>query len=473
MTKDVIALTPKTPDIPVLLAGLYAGGPNLGVETLHDGAAVHLCTPDGSPLVTVDAPVLVQVPGEAARLLGDETPVPEGPVWWTEARATTAVPEAGRLAGSIAGRLAEILDGTTWPTEAATTDVVPLASDTTAIPQPDDALPAVDVLTDRAAVILTERPRIALTTGLSDALRTATTSGRTLQIVTPPHTRLTLPMRAALASSPHRWIVNPNTSDYFDGLTGAELHWQEGRFAPTRTGDGTIPTSPAFTADESATDPGERQLILSLHTCHTPDASLVLGGALETCWQHLTGAPPAGWSTAEPVNLPWSTRQLTDLARTRAQASQPTLAIAVGHPDRPAIATLRITRTQAGVEEDITLALGYSPDEAAPLDAIEVLAAALAAEYGLTSLVTSLRAARRDLTVPPHREAQPIPVSFTIGAKETEQIGASHAGRPPLAIQAVPLGPAQRPAMHYPLGDGTTASTWTDLQTLMTHLKNG
>ncbi|WP_446461003.1 DUF6177 family protein [Streptomyces sp. BRA346] len=50
-------------------------------------------------------------------------------------------------------------------------------------------------------------------------------------------------------------------------------------------------------------------------------------------WHHLTGAPPAGWSTAEPVNLPWSTRQLTDLARQR--APQPTWLIAVGHTDRP------------------------------------------------------------------------------------------------------------------------------------------
>ncbi|MFE2566234.1 hypothetical protein [Streptomyces mirabilis] len=118
MTKDVIALTPKLPDLRTLLAGLYAGGPDLGVNTLADGAVIQLCAPGGRPLVSVEAPILVQVPGETTRLLGTSPGVPDSPVWWTEARASTAVAEGGRLAGSFAGRLATVLGGTVWPPEA-------------------------------------------------------------------------------------------------------------------------------------------------------------------------------------------------------------------------------------------------------------------------------------------------------------------------------------------------------------------
>ena len=134
MTKDVIALTPTMPDVRTLLAGLYAGGPDLRVRTAADGAVVQLCTPDGSTLVSIEAPILIHTPGEPSRLLGTGTTTPDSPVWWTEARATTAIPEAGRLAGSFAGRLATRASGTTWPPEAATTEVIPLTTDNTATP---------------------------------------------------------------------------------------------------------------------------------------------------------------------------------------------------------------------------------------------------------------------------------------------------------------------------------------------------
>ncbi|WP_328768181.1 DUF6177 family protein [Streptomyces sp. NBC_00286] len=445
MTKDVIALTPKMPDIHTVLAGLLAGGPDLGINTLAEGAVVQLCSPGGRPLLSVEAPLLVQVPGEAARLLGNEVSVPEGPFWWTEARASTAVAEGEQLAGSFAGRLAAVLGGTVWPPRAAHTHVVPLTPETaTAAPSPDAAPPAVDALTDQAAVVIQDRPLIAMTSWLADAL----------------------PTRTALHGHPNRWVIQDPDHGYYDGLSGAQLHWQDGAFAPTRDENGTASTDKAFAP---ASDSGERQLILSLRTRHPADQDLTLGHALETAWQHLTGTPPADWSTAEPVNLPWNTRQLTDLARSR--APQPTWLIAVGHPDRPALATLRITRTPAGVEEDITLTLGYGKDETAPLDAIAPLAETLTAQHGLTTMLTSLRTARRDLTVPPHFETPPIPVSFTLGSDAVSDIGLAHARRPPLNLTPVQLGAAAAPALHYPLGDGIDPRTWSTLQQLTQHLK--
>lgn len=463
MTKDVIALTPKMPDLRTLLAGLYAGGPDLGLNTTADGAVVQLCAPDGRPLVSVEAPILIQVPGETARLL--QHPADDVPVWWTEARASTAVPEAGRLAGSFAGRLAAVLGGTVWPPEAATTDVVSLTTDVSATPVPATAAPAVDVLTPATAVVIQDRPVVALTSWLSDALRTATAADRALQIVTPPTTRLTLPTRTALRGLPNRWVVQDADHGYYDGLSGAVLHWKNGTFTPVRDETGATRVAEAFTP----TDTGDRQLILTLRTRHPGDAGLVLGSALESAFRHLTGAAPAGWSTAEPVNLPWSTRQLTDLARAR--APRPTWLVTVGHPRRPALATMRVLRTPAGVEEDITLALGYSRDEAPPLDAIEDAAAELAAEHGLVTLLTALRAARRDLTVPACLELPPLPVTFTLGHGAAGRIGTARTEHPVQGPTPVRLGSAAEPALHYRLGNGTDPHAWTTLQHLTQHLK--
>ncbi len=184
-----------------------------------------------------------------------------------------------------------------------------------------------------------------------------------------------------------------------------------------------------------------------MRTRHPADADLVLGRALEAAFRHLTGSAPAGWSTAEPVNLPWSTRQLTDLARAR--APRPSELIAVGHPDQPALATMRVLRTTAGVEEDIALALGYGRNETPPLQAVEALAAELDAEHGLVTLLTALRAARRDLTVPVRPEPPPIPVTFTLGHDEARYIDPLRAEQPPLGPTPTRLGPPAEPALHY------------------------
>ncbi|MFI6089567.1 DUF6177 family protein [Streptomyces sp. NPDC051218] len=471
MTKDVIALTPKMPDTWALLAGLYAGGPDLDVGTAHDGAVVQLRTLAGRPLVSVEAPLLVHLPGEAQRLLGSEVPIPEVPFWWTEARASTAVPEAEALAGSLCGRLTTLLGGATWPPSAATTQVVHTPDDAdeavTAHPAPEGTLPAVDVLTDSTAVVIADRPVIPLTAWLSDVLRATTASGRALHIVTPHRARLSLPLRTALTGAPNRWVVQHPDCGYYDGLSGAILRWQDGTFAPALTAEGKATVATPFTQPGAGT---ERQLIVSLRTHHEADADLVLGCPLDTAWHRLTGTPPTGWGPAEPINLPWSTRQLTELARGR--APEPTHVLAVGDPDRAAIATLRITRTKTGIAQDTTLALGYGECETPPLDTVEALAETLAAEHGLTTMLTSVRRARRDLTIPPQFEAPPIPTAFTLGPSEVRDIGLTHARRPPLSLRPTQLGTTSNPALHYLLGDGTDAQAWTTLDQLITHLKN-
>ncbi|MFD7497959.1 DUF6177 family protein [Streptomyces sp. NPDC059832] len=459
MTQDVIALTPQMPDTKTLLAGLLAGGPDLLVNRAGDGSVAQLCTADGQALVSLEAPRYVQVPGEVARLLGPDVHA-ESPVWWTEVRATSSVEGAARLAGSVAGRLVAVHGGDVWPREAGHTEVVTDLADAVA-----EATPlGVDLLTAKAAVVIQGRPVIAATTWLTDVVRNAARTGRELQIVTPPSTRLTFPARTLLDGLPSRWVVGDPECGYYDGLSGAVLRWQEGRF--THAADDRPQVADAF-RPRPGTE-GERQLLLSIRTVHPADEHLVLGGALEQAWRTLTGAPPAGWATSEPVSVPWSPRQLTDLARTRAQQSLPTWAVAIGTPDHPAIATVRAVRTHLGVEEHITLAVGYRADQHTPLDAMPELAKSLAARHNLATMIGQLRTARADLTTPAHHEPPPVPLSFTLGPDAVTDLSGDHK-----AFAPIRLGPATRPALHYTLGDGTDPAAWQRLRQINDHVATG
>jgi hypothetical protein len=470
MTKDVIALTPRMPDPLSVIAGLLSGGPDKLVETVGEDAVVQLCDTEGRPLVSVEAPLLVQVAGEAERLLG--ATAPEVPFWWTEARATTGVEEAERIAGTFAARLVALAGGSAWPPEAARSIAVVKTDGVSVAPTPAAAQPAVDALTDKVAVVIQDRPVVAMTAWLSDAFRATANAELGLQIVTAPGVTLSPAVRGSLPGWPSRWVVQDERDGYYDGLSGAVLRWQNGLFAPVEAADATPddPRTPVAASFKEVADTGERQLAVSFRTVHPADERLVLGGSIEAVWRELTGAPPAGWGTAEPANLPWSLRQLTDVAYDR--APQPTWAVVVGSPDRPALATVRISRTTGGVEEDVTLALGYGPDEDMPLDALPRAAEILATRHHLQSMLVQIRKARRDLAVPPRFEGPGVPLAFVLGAEEVREMPGDRARRTPLSEPPVQLGPKTRPALYYPLpGDPSDLSGWQDFERLMRHLK--
>ncbi|WP_406013182.1 DUF6177 family protein [Streptomyces sp. NBC_00984] len=470
MTKDVIALTTRMPDPLTVLAGLLAGGPDKLVGTTGEDAVVQLCDDQGRPLVSIEAPVLVQVAGEAERLLG--ATAPPVPFWWTEARATTGVEEAERLAGTFAARIATLAGGSAWPPEAARSLAVVKTEGVSVAPTPAAAQPAVDALTDKVAVIIQDRPVIAMTAWLSDAFRAAANAELGLQIVTSPGAVLSPAVRNSLSGWPSRWVVQDEKDGYYDGLSGAVLRWQNGMFATVESADATPedPRTPVAASYQEVANTGERQLAISFRTVHPADDRLVLGGSLESVWQELTGQAPAGWGTAEPANLPWSLRRLTDVAFDRAPA--PTWLVVVGGPDRPGLATVRISRTKAGVEEDVTLAFGYGPGEELPLDALPRVAEVLATRHHLQSMLVQLRKARRDLAVPPRFEGPGVPLAFVLGAEEVREMPGDRARRTPLSEPPVQLGPRSRPALYYPLpGDPSDLSGWQDFERLMRHLK--
>ncbi|MFK0061146.1 DUF6177 family protein [Streptomyces werraensis] len=70
-------------------------------------------------------------------------------------------------------------------------------------------------------------------------------------------------------------------------------------------------------------------------------------------------------------------------------------------------------------------------------------------------------------------QAPPVPVAFTLGARNVRDIGLTHARRPPVGIRPVPLGPSSEPALHYPLGDGSDPSALVALRHLAAHLRTG
>ncbi|MEU7331876.1 DUF6177 family protein [Streptomyces parvus] len=470
MTKDVIALTPRMPDPWAVLAGLLSGGPDKLVGTRGEGAVIQLCDAQGRPLVSVEAPLLVSVEGEAERLLG--TTAPPVPYWWTEARATTGVAEAEQLAGTFAARLATLVGGSAWPPDAVGSIAVVKTDGVSVAPEPAADRPAIDVLTGKVAVVIQDRPVVAMTAWLSDAFRAAAEAGLGLQIVSPAGTTLSPAVRDALGGRPSRWIVQDEQDGYYDGLTGAVLRWQDGAFDPVLSPDATEddPRTPVAAAYQEVHEAGDRQLGLTFRMVHPADERLVLGGGLETVWRELTGEPPAGWGTSEPANLPWSPRRLTDVAHER--APEPTWLVVVGNRARPGIATVRITRTQAGVEEEVTLAFGYGAGEEPPLDALPAAAEALATRHHLQSMLVQLRKARRDVAVPPRFEGPGVPLAFVLGAEEVRAMPGDRARRTPLAEQPVPLGPRTRQALYYPLpGDPSDLSGWQDFERLVRHLK--
>ncbi|ARF55958.1 DUF6177 family protein [Streptomyces gilvosporeus] len=474
MTTDVIALTERMPDVWAVAAGLTAGGPDSQVSAEADGAVLQLSDAEGRPLASIEAPLLVHIPGEAARLLGPEyAAVGQGrPLWWTEIRAATGAHGADRLAGVIASRLVGRLGGAVWPRTAAVEEYGEAVPEVAATDRQPTGQPAVDVLTDRAAVIILDRPVVAMTAWLADAVR-ATAGERALQIVTPPGARLTLPVRTVLAGLPNRWVVQDGEGGYYDGLSGSVVRWKDGQF----TADGALAdafvrgtfAAGALRRGETAAGPDGPapggQLLLSLRTHHPAADDLLLGGALEDIWQHVTGAPPAGWGTEEPAASRWSRKELTALVRDR--APEPTWLVAVGQPERPAVATLRVRRTSEGVEEDMTVAFGFSGETDVPLGELPALAERLVVRHGLESLLVQQRAARRDLSVPAQLEAPPLPVAFVLGSDAVRETGMARARRSPLPDPPRQLGPAAAAGFHYPLGTGGAEA----LERLMTHLR--
>lgn len=113
MTYDLVALVDGRPSSDDVLAGLAAAGEELGVRAVSGGTVVQLCDEENLPLVSIELPLLVQVPGEVERMLGTAVGSVETPAWWVEIRAT-ARDGAREIAERYANILINRLGGKVW-----------------------------------------------------------------------------------------------------------------------------------------------------------------------------------------------------------------------------------------------------------------------------------------------------------------------------------------------------------------------
>lgn len=112
MTFDAVALCRDQPVPAVMLSAFLAAGEHLRVDTMDSTRLIQLRHPDdGRLLMTTEGARLIQVPGEAQRLLGIDVP---HPVWWVETRAPDHDPEAETAARRFTHALVSALGGVAW-----------------------------------------------------------------------------------------------------------------------------------------------------------------------------------------------------------------------------------------------------------------------------------------------------------------------------------------------------------------------
>jgi len=113
MSHDVVALVHGAPDVQATVSQMIAEGER--VRLVPAESAVHLCGEDGRPMVSVEAPQFIEVPGEVERLVGPETAAQAGtPVWWVEARAASAIVGAADVARRFAEQVVQNCGGVLW-----------------------------------------------------------------------------------------------------------------------------------------------------------------------------------------------------------------------------------------------------------------------------------------------------------------------------------------------------------------------
>jgi hypothetical protein len=331
--------------------------------------------------------------------------------------------------------------------------------------------PGVDLITEKVAVVMQDRPVIGMSAWLSDALTSARMADRDVQLVTPKRSRLTWPVRSALGGGgSSRWVVTGDDGDYFDGLNGIRLKWTGEQFlakAPATRGEPTSDMHPEFVVDEDLFG----HLQFTVRVRHKPVDSLVLGGVAEQLFTATTGGGPAGWSTSEPVTQPWSAEALTEYCRGRAPS--PTWLVVSGQPGeefRPAFGTLEVRRVKSGVDETLTLSVAQPGMDFPNVNQVGEWIDAVADEYELISAMVIGTNGEADGTYRPRFAGMGCPIGMAAGNEAVQANGLDKLLGLEAANRAMAIGPAHQPAVWYPIGDGRNPRDWDTYTKLMQSL---
>jgi hypothetical protein len=469
VSRTLVALLEYPPGIPGLTRALAAAGPALRVRLAADGAFVQLRDKAGHLVAVVHAAQRLAVSAEAERLLDTALPdtLPAQP-WWVEARTTEAGltdPTARQAMRRFADTLVEWYGGLVWQPEQhlPRLDGIPIRS---------TGHPMVAALTEEAAVVVEDRPVVAVSVWLADALAAHARQGRGLQLVTPPGSRLTEPLATLLTAPLTRWAVAEGDG-FRDGFSGRPLHWDE-RYGLVADPPGT-PVADSPLRSEPVPEESGHQLQVTLKADHPADPNLVLGQTVELFTEALAGAAPSLFGPTEPATLAWDTQVLTGLCRDR--APRPSWLVFTGPPAsvRPEgvhafCGTLRVRRTREGLRETVTLTVSHPQEQEPDLSALVPLVRELTDRGVLHVMEVRRRRGRADLTRSPYRTGGPEPVGVALGVETVAALGVDRALDAP--VRAVPVGPPMTPAVWYDLtGDGDHGSGgWAGFGALLAHV---
>ncbi|MGI5328355.1 DUF6177 family protein [Actinomadura nitritigenes] len=459
MTYELVVLTQREPDALDLVDAMVSADGTLWVGDTGDSTLVQLCDEWGRVLVSLGTVQRVEVEGEVERLLGDA--VTAGltvPYWQVEARVPDDAPEGPAVAHRFAAALTSRLGGAVWPPSP---------------PEPRgagaNAPPAVDLIREKSVVIMQEQEVVPMSSWIIDMMARCADEDLPLAVLTPPGSRITLPLRLALRGTQTRWVVQDADDGYYDGLSGLPLDWNGNGFVlaeRARTGGPSL----AFLHGLEDADLGHH-VVVDLRVVHDATDELVLGSAIEELALALAGAAPAGWGAAEPAVARWDRAALTALCRHR--APRPTWLVFTGGHGEPGPlfgGAVRVSRVDTGVKEEITLVVSLPEDAWSPdaLDALESLADHHAGTVELSTLTAHWTPGRRDLTYPAHLLGFPRPLALALGP-----VGVAEAGRE--RVLSAPakgrlIGDPTEPGAWYTFDDDTSDAPWRGLSDLMRHL---
>jgi hypothetical protein len=313
--------------------------------------------------------------------------------------------------------------------------------------------PAADALTSKAMVVLQDRPIVPFTTWLAEGLRLCSETHRGLQVVTPPDSRITMPLRLVLTGPNSRWVVRADDA-YYDGLTGVPLLWDGAAFV---VDPAARAYAPGYTTPP--TGPIGAQLTITFRVRHT--AETVIGGAAEQICRSLTGEPPGGWGTSEPATGVWRVEDLAEMFSSRVSTAIWLTVVGGGEGRSPVVGTMLLSQVDGAAEEAVTLVIGYTDPQEAPIASLPTVIGALAAEFPLISCFAQLSPGNTDLTTGPRWVGPAGPVGLAVSGS---------APGPP-GIPGQQIGEMRSPTMWYSLGDGRRQDGWQRYEQLTGYLR--
>jgi hypothetical protein len=301
-------------------------------------------------------------------------------------------------------------------------------------------------------VVLQERAVVPFTTWLAEGLRLCSETQRGLQVVTPPTSRITMPLRLVLTGPNSRWVIRAD-GGYYDGLTGIPLLWDGEAFIVDSTARAYAPD---YTTPPSG--PVGAQLTVTFRVRHP--AGSVIGGAAEQMCRSLTGEPPAGWGTSEPATAVWRIEDLGEMFSSRVSAAI-WLTVVGGGGGRPVVGTMLLSQVGDAAEEAVTLVVGYGDPRDTPVAALPTIIGALAAEFPLISCFAQLSPGFTDLTTGPRWVGPAAPIGLAVRGS---------APGPP-GVPGQRIGETGSPTMWYSLGDGRQQEGWQRYEQLTGYLR--